>query len=130
MCTSPSRSSRCCSPGGTSRRSTPLVFVSASRSAAVDSPGSIPTITGRDAVEGNASASAIEMTIGKRNVQKIASGSRRNSRTRARVSWNSGELVIAQVSAGERHEDVLEGPLLHDDFGRDQRGDQRLRRSL
>src|SRR5688500_852117 len=54
-------------------------------------------------------------STGKMKTQKTASGSRKNSRYRTRVSCTRGCLdqrrvsVIAKVSASERHKDVFQG---------------------
>jgi hypothetical protein len=68
----------------------PGVFASASRTGAAAGPSAMPTGTARSPREGNAIAMTIDMTIGNTNVQKRASGSRMNSRTRESVSSTSG----------------------------------------
>src|SRR5437879_4404740 len=45
---------------------------------------------------------------GKPNTQKIASGSRTNSRIRETVSWYSAPSRIAQLPSGHRDEHILE----------------------
>ncbi len=56
-------------------------------------PGAIPTRTVCAPLAGNAMAIATDITIGKRNVQNNASGSRTNSRSRASVSSRIGGYV-------------------------------------
>src|SRR5687768_11609802 len=70
--------------------------------------------------EPKAAPSAQVMMIGNRNDQNSASGSRRNSRNRVRVSSTSGWLTIAQMSSSQRHEHVFERRAV--------RGEQRQRR--
>ena len=72
------------------------------------------------------------MTIGNTKAQKIASGSRTHSRSRARVSSTIGDLtpvVFTEVPAGERHEHVFERAVVGDHPRRRQFGDQLVRRA-
>ena len=73
-----------------SRTVTPGACASVSRIAAPPAPGSIPTMAGLLVVPGNATAIVTDIRMGKMNAQKIASGSRANSRSRARDSSISG----------------------------------------
>ena len=94
----PSRSARSIAAGGTSRTSMFGAASSACRTAPASGPAPRPTITGRSAVEGNASASATEITIGNRKVQNSASGSRMNSRIRHSVSCTIARSLKERAS--------------------------------
>ena len=61
-------------------------------------PGATPTRTVWPPLAGNAIAMATDMTIGKRNVQNSASGSRTNSRSRASVSSTAGGWLREAIS--------------------------------
>src|SRR5258706_295451 len=118
----------------------PDVAESAWRIAPLRSSGPMPITAGLTPVPGNAIASATDMIIGKTNVQKSASGSRRNSRSRASASSISGwwapprsitcALLFTQVPPRQRHEDVFERSVMRDDARRTQRVDQAAWRSL
>jgi hypothetical protein len=77
------------------------------------------------AARGKAMAIATDMTIGKKNDQNSASGSRTNSRRRASVSSMSGwmrvrpraALLVTNVRPVSDMKHVLERALVHDDFG-------------
>src|ERR1051326_7250722 len=75
-------------------------------------PSATPTRILSGAFSRNASPRAIVRRIGNANTQKIASGSRRNSRMRMSVSSTSGGWVrgsgIAALPPRHRHEQILE----------------------
>src|SRR5688572_13970273 len=131
--TVPSRSARRSSSGGTSRTAIPFLSLSVARSDSADGPGCTPTSTSRSARDGKAMASASDMTIGNTNAQNTASGSRMNSRNRASVSWTSAAEVrslIAEVPSRQRHEHVLQRPMVSDHLGLAEPRNQLFRRSF
>src|SRR5438128_1361455 len=95
----------------------------------------MPTETGSGALSRNAKPSARAIPIGKMNTQKTASGSRATSSSRTRTSSASGwtffpGLLIAQLPARQRQEDVLEhGPPRRELLESGARALQRLQQS-
>src|SRR5262245_52480488 len=75
---------------------------------AVGSVPTAPTVSTSAGVLRNASPRPAASSSGNPNTQNSASGSRRNSRNRINVNWNSGWSLIAKMASRQRDEDVLQ----------------------